>query len=187
MLSRPATGSHGRHEVPPESTGHPPASVRAMNVTIARSGRDFRLTSRQRVAADLDRCFAFFSDAANLESLTPPFLQFEILTPLPIAMREGALIEYQLRLMGLPMRWLTRIDAWEPGRGFTDVQLRGPYAKWHHRHAFEPADGGTWVLDQVDYRLPLAPLSAPAHALFVRPRLLEIFGYRGRAVERLLG
>lgn len=156
-------------------------------LSIVRRGRAHVLSSRQWVPAPMEECFAFFSDAANLEALTPPFLRFRILTPLPIEMRAGALIEYRLSLLGVPLPWLTRIADWRPGRGFTDVQLRGPYAKWVHRHAFTPADGGTWVRDEVEYALPLAPLSDPAHALFVRPRLREIFTYRRQAIARLLG
>jgi hypothetical protein len=89
--------------------------------------------------------------------------------------------------MGLPLGWLTRIEEWEPNRSFTDVQLRGPYARWIHRHDFVPHDGGTWVRDRVEYSLPLAPLTDPAHALFVRPTLERIFAYRRSAIVRLLG
>jgi len=156
-------------------------------LTFERRGRFHVLRSRQWVAAPLEECFAFFSDAANLEALTPPFLNFRILTPLPIEMKTGALIEYRIRLMGVPMPWLTRIDEWTPGRGFVDTQLKGPYARWVHRHTFSPADGGTLVRDEVEYALPLAPLSAPAHALFVRPQLRAIFAWRRQAIERLLG
>ena len=131
-------------------------------------------------------CFAFFSDATNLEALTPPFLEFRILTPAPIEMRTGTLIEYQLGLAGVPMRWLTRIEEWDPITGFVDVQLRGPYARWVHRHTFVPDDGGTWVRDEVDYALPLARFSAPVHDWLVRPRLRAIFEYRRTAMSRLL-
>jgi len=145
------------------------------------------LQSEQWVPAPPPVCFTFFSDAANLEALTPPFLHFRIVTALPVEMRTGALIEYRLGLLGLPLRWLTRIEDWHPGRGFTDVQVRGPYARWIHRHTFTPADGGTWVRDEVEYALPLAPFTDPIHALFVRPRLREIFAYRQDAIARRLG
>ena len=145
------------------------------------------LTSEQRVRTGLAGTFAFFADAANLQAITPPFLDFRILTPLPVEMRVGALIEYRLRLAGLPLGWLTRIEEWEPGRGFTDVQLRGPYTRWVHRHRFLPDGTGTRVLDRVEYALPLAPLSAPAHALLVRPALERIFAFRREAVARRLG
>jgi ligand-binding SRPBCC domain-containing protein len=145
------------------------------------------LTSEQWVAAGIEETFAFFSDAANLEVLTPPFLGFTILSPLPIEMREGTLIEYRLRFMGAPLSWLTRIDSWEPNRSFTDRQLRGPYARWVHTHRFAAARGGTLMRDDVEYALPLAPLSNPVHELLVRPQLARIFAYRRDAVAQLLG
>jgi ligand-binding SRPBCC domain-containing protein len=85
------------------------------------------------------------------------------------------------------MGWLTRIEEWRPNEGFTDVQLRGPYARWIHQHRFVAAEGGTRVLDRVEYALPLAPLSHPAHAMLVRPRLARIFAYRHWAIARALG
>lgn len=131
--------------------------------------------------------FAFFSDARNLERITPGFLGFQIRSPLPIEMRAGALIEYRIRLLGVPMPWLTRIDRWVPDREFVDRQLRGPYARWVHTHRFTPADGGTLVEDHVEYAVPLAPLSAPVQALFVGPTVERIFRHRHEAIARLLG
>jgi ligand-binding SRPBCC domain-containing protein len=145
------------------------------------------LETRQWVPAGLDETFAFFSDVRNLEAITPSFLGFEIRTPLPIEMRAGTLIEYRIRLMGLPMPWLTRIDGWEPGRSFVDRQVRGPYARWVHTHRFSPADGGTLVEDHVEYAVPLAPWSDPVRALFVRPTVERIFRHRQAAIARLLG
>jgi ligand-binding SRPBCC domain-containing protein len=156
-------------------------------ISFARRGRHHVLSSRQWVAAGPDASFSFFSNAANLEAITPPFLRFRILTPLPVTMRTGTLIEYRLSLLGLSLPWLTRIEDWRAGRSFTDVQLRGPYARWIHRHRFAPEGGGTWVRDEVEYVLPLAPLSEPVHALFVRPRLREIFTFRQRAIAQRLG
>lgn len=145
------------------------------------------LEARQWVPAGIDETFAFFSDASNLEVITPPFLGFEIRTPRPIEMREGALIEYRIRLMGVPMTWLTRIERWEPGRSFVDVQLRGPYARWVHTHTFVSADGGTLVGDRVEYAVPFAPLSDPVRALFVGPTVERIFRHRREAIARILG
>jgi ligand-binding SRPBCC domain-containing protein len=140
----------------------------------------------QWVRVDIERAFAFFSDARNLEAITPDFLKFRIVTPLPIEMREGTLIQYRLRFFGAPVDWLTRIDEWRPGHGFTDVQLRGPYALWVHRHRFTSRDGGTLVEDRVEYRLPLAAASAPVHTLLVRPAIERIFAHRRQAIAGLL-
>ncbi len=149
--------------------------------------RPHLLRREQWLPRDLEATFAFFADAANLEAITPPFLHFSILTPRPIAMREGALLEYRLRLFGAPLRWRTRIAAWEPPHAFVDEQIAGPYALWVHRHEFAPRDGGTRVTDEVRYRLPLAPLAAPVHAWFVRPALERIFDFRRDAMARWAG
>jgi len=150
-------------------------------------GRVRLFETGQVVAAGIEEAFAFFSNAANLDAITPPSLDFTILTPLPIDMREGTLIEYRLRLLGMPIHWLTRIDEWTPGRSFTDTQLRGPYALWVHHHSFAPHSGGTLIRDRVDYALPLPHLTAPVHALFVRPTIERIFAYRRGIIERVLG
>ena len=145
-----------------------------------------QLVRTQLVAAPLEQVFAFFSDAANLEALTPAFLHFSILTPLPIAMRVGAQIDYQLSLFGVPLRWRTRITAFEPGRGFVDEQESGPYALWRHAHEFEARRDGTLMRDVVTYLEPFGPLGALAHVLFVRRTLDRIFDFRRDAVDRLL-
>jgi ligand-binding SRPBCC domain-containing protein len=150
-------------------------------------GSDYHLEALQRIPRPRDEVYAFFSDAENLERLTPPFLRFRILTPRPIAAQPGALIDYALRLNGIPVRWRTRIESVDPGHGFTDVQLRGPYRRWHHRHAFRDIPGGTEMRDTVDYALPLGPLGALAHPVFVRPALRRIFDYRRQVVEELFG
>jgi ligand-binding SRPBCC domain-containing protein len=124
--------------------------------------------------------FAFFADAHNLQALTPPWVKFQVLTPGPIAMRPGALIDYRIRVHGLPIRWRTEITEWQPPRRFVDVQLRGPYTLWHHTHAFEERDGGTLCVDDVRYR-PRG--GALVNWLFVRRDVERIFAYRR---ERLL-
>lgn len=143
--------------------------------------------TEQVVTAGLAETFAFFANAANLDAITPPSLNFTILTPHPIEMREGTLIEYRLGLLGMPIHWLTRIDEWTPGRSFTDRQLRGPYALWVHRHGFAPRREGTVIRDRVDYALPLPHLAAPVHALFVRPMIEKIFAYRRDLIAGVLG
>jgi ligand-binding SRPBCC domain-containing protein len=143
-----------------------------------------RLEQTQLVAAPLRRVFEFFSAAENLERLTPDFLSFRILTPLPIEMREGQHIEYQIGLAGVPLRWLTEIREWRPQQRFVDVQLRGPYRRWHHLHEFREVAGGTEMHDVVDYELPLGPLGSLAHVLVVKRTLSRIFAFRRAAVER---
>jgi ligand-binding SRPBCC domain-containing protein len=133
----------------------------------------------------IDEVFAFFAEAGNLERITPPELRFEILTPLPVEMRRGTLLEYRLRLFGLPFRWRTRIAAWDPPQGFIDVQLSGPYAVWEHTHVFAATGTGTLVDDHVRYRLPLSPPGDLAYPL-VRRQLARIFSYRQDVVREAL-
>ena len=131
------------------------------------------------------RAFAFFADAGNLERITPPELKFRILTPRPIAMHPGALIDYELSLFGVRFRWRTEITEWEPEVRFVDIQLRGPYAEWIHTHTFSEVQGGTQIRDHVRYRLPLAPLGNIALPI-VRTQLRRIFDYREAVTSRLM-
>jgi ligand-binding SRPBCC domain-containing protein len=144
----------------------------------------YSLTRVQLIPAPRDEVFAFFSLAQNLELLTPEFLKFRIVTPLPIAMGEGALIEYRIGLGGVPMRWLTEIQEWVPGERFVDEQRRGPYRYWHHLHEFKDVARGTEMRDRVDYELPFGPLGRLAHALAIERTLNKIFDHRTAAVER---
>ena len=145
-----------------------------------------RLRRSQLVRRPRREVFAFFADASNLEAITPDFLRFRIATPLPIRMAEGTLVEYRLKLFGVPFGWTTRIEAWQPERRFVDVQLRGPYRLWRHTHEFLDASEGTLVVDSVDYALPLDPLSRVVHAAFVRRAVERIFDHRRERIEALL-
>jgi ligand-binding SRPBCC domain-containing protein len=145
-----------------------------------------RLLEREQfIARSLGEVFEFFAHARNLERITPPWLRFEVLTPEPIEMREGTRIDYRLRLHGIPLRWVLRIEMWEQERAFVDRQVRGPYALWHHLHEFESRDGGTLVRDRVRYALPLGRVGAIGLPL-VRRDLDRIFAFRHAAVEQIL-
>jgi hypothetical protein len=132
-------------------------------------------TAEQWLPIPRDELFSFFADAANLEALTPPWLKFSIITPVPIAMRPGALIDYRLRMRGVPLRWRTEITAWEPPVRFVDEQIRGPFRRWIHEHRFEPRDGGTLAVDRLRYAVPGGAL---INWLIVRHDVARIFAFR---------
>ena len=133
-----------------------------------------------------ERVFPFFADASNLEQITPPELRFRIITPVPIQMSQGTLIRYQLRLMGVPFEWLTRITLWDPPREFVDEQLSGPDRKWVHQHLFVETSFGTRIHDAVTYELPLYPFGEVASPL-VHLQVRRIFAYRARALSKAFG
>lgn len=147
----------------------------------------YRLEQRTLIDAPLSEVFDFFRRAENLGAVTPPALAFEIQTPTPIPMAEGQRIAYRIRLGPVPMRWLTRIDAWEPRERFVDAQLRGPYRAWYHEHLFEARGDHTLMIDRVWYAPPLGPLGAIAQRLFVGQTLRRIFGYRRAAIALRFG
>jgi ligand-binding SRPBCC domain-containing protein len=141
------------------------------------------LRTQQRFAGPPESIFDFFADAANLEAITPPWLHFRILTPLPVVMDSGTLIDYQLRLHWIPIHWRTKIAEWDPPHRFVDQQLQGPYRLWRHTHTFEPIADGTLMMDTVEYSVPGGRL---LNRWFVEPDLKKIFAYRQQClVERL--
>ncbi len=149
-------------------------------------GRLHQLRRTQLVGRPVPEVFSFFSDASNLEALTPPFLRFRILTPMPMELRAGSQLDYRLSLFGVPVRWRTRITDWQSGTRFVDEQESGPYALWRHTHEFEARGSSTLMLDVVDYSEPLGPVGTVAHILFVRRTLDRIFDFRRDAILRLL-
>jgi len=138
------------------------------------------------VKQPLEKVFDFFSRADNLEKITPPWMHFKILTPLPIAMQAGTLIEYSIKVRGLPLRWRTLIDVWNPPYEFVDTQVKGPYKLWHHTHKFKEMSNGTSIVDVVRYELPFGPLGTLAHKLQVSGDVRKIFDYREQQVPKLL-
>jgi hypothetical protein len=134
-----------------------------------------------------DEVFPFFADARNLEALTPPLLRFRVITPAPITMQVGTLIQYRLRLHGVPVGWKTLIQEWSPGVGFVDTQLSGPYRLWHHTHTFEALPGArTRMTDTVRYAIGFGPLGDLAHHALVRRDVEAIFDFRREAIGPLL-
>jgi ligand-binding SRPBCC domain-containing protein len=144
----------------------------------------FQLHAETLLKRPLESVFAFFADAGNLEELTPPWLHFRFLTPLPIALRPGARLEYQIRLHGLPLRWQSEITAWEPPHRFVDEQRRGPYRLWIHEHTFRAEGDSTRVADHVRYAVTGG---AFVERFFVRRSLAKIFRYRQERITALLG
>ena len=146
--------------------------------------RTFELHSSVTLPRPLDEVFRFFSDARNLERLTPPWLRFSVLTPGTIEMRPGATIDYRLRLRGVPLRWRSEITVWEPPFRFVDEQRRGPYRLWVHEHRFEKVEGCTRAHDHVRYAVPGGWL---ADRLLVRRDLQRVFEYRRAVLRDLFG
>lgn len=142
----------------------------------------FMLEAELWLPRQRDEVFAFFADAFNLETITPPWLKFEVLTSRPLEMRAGLRIDYRLRLRGIPLRWQSEISAWDPPYRFVDEQRRGPYRVWIHEHRFEERDGGTLATDSVRYRTIGGRL---VNNLFVRRDLAKIFRYRQAKLQEL--
>ena len=143
------------------------------------------LERTQAVPVPIDEAFAFFAEARNLESITPPWLRFRIVAA-PARLARGAHLTYRLRLFGVPIRWRTEIVAWQPPHGFTDLQLSGPYSLWEHTHRLTAREDGTELYDHVAYRVPLEPLASLVAPLTVERWLDAIFDYRAARVAELL-
>jgi len=147
----------------------------------------YTIERRQIISKPVEQVFSFFADVENLDRITPRWMRFRIRTPAPVAMHAGARIEYTIRWRGLPIRWLTEIEEWLPGKRFVDRQVRGPYRLWHHTHSFKAAGDKTIMEDVVRYALPLGPIGRIAHAVLVRRDLERIFDFRASRIQELMG
>jgi ligand-binding SRPBCC domain-containing protein len=147
---------------------------------------DYILESRVWLARTRPEVFAFFAEPANLAALTPPSYRLRLVAA-PPALAAGAVLDLEIAWLGQPLRWRAFIREWDPPYRFVDVQVRGPWARWEHRHAFVEDRGGTWVEDRVTYRLPLGPLGRLAHALAVGRQIRALWAYRTRRLGELVG
>lgn len=153
-----------------------------IQITRLPGSSSYRLLCEVRLPAPINQVFAFFADASQLERLTPRWLKFSVLTPSPLEMTEGTLIDYRLRVHGVPLRWQSRISLWEPPFRFADEQLNGPYRRWYHLHSFSEKDGGTLCRDEVEYSFIGGAI---LHSLFVKRDLYKIFAFRTQALQKI--
>jgi ligand-binding SRPBCC domain-containing protein len=147
----------------------------------------YQLDDRFIVKADMDTVWRFFGDPQNLARITPAHLGFTVLTPSPITMQRDTVLDYTIRWAGLPVKWRTIITEWEPPRYFADLQARGPYAQWLHRHAFESSDEGVICSDRVLYKMPGGLIGRAMNALVVKRQLTNIFRFRRDQISKELG
>ena len=145
--------------------------------------KTFEINMKQCINKPLDVVFEFFSKPENLEMITPESLSFNILTPTPIKMEKGSLIDYTIRLFGIPIHWRTLISDYEPPFRFVDQQIKGPYTFWHHTHTFQQVDGGVEIIDKVKYSLPMGWLGTLVHSIWVRKDLEKIFEHRKTVIQ----
>ena len=145
--------------------------------------KTFHLKTEQKIEKSQDQLFTFFSDAHNLAEITPPWLNFRMLTPAPIEMKVGTLIDYRLKLRGIPIHWQSEITAWDPPHRFVDEQRRGPYRCWTHTHTFVPVPDGTLIRDEVEYAVLGGWL---VQKFFVAPDIEKIFAYRSTKLKELI-
>jgi len=143
----------------------------------------YKLKRSQLIKCDRTEVFNFFKSPVNLEKITPSNVGFNILTPNPINMHTGAVLDYTINLLGLKVRWTTLITDYNEPDGFTDVSIKGPYSFWHHQHEFLETKEGTIMNDEVTYSLPFGFLGQIVHQLWVKRKLNEIFDYRAKYIK----
>ena len=150
---------------------------------IFRKPKIYTFKTEQIIDSKIDNVFEFFSRPENLEKITPPSMGFNIITPKPIIMKEGAIIDYIVKIMGFPTRWRTMITSYKKNEMFVDEQLKGPYSYWHHKHSFEEVNGKVKIIDEIHYALPLQILRELVHLLIIKPQLKRIFSFRFKVIE----
>ena len=144
---------------------------------IQQSNSYHRYLYQNQIDAPLDKVFDFFSKPENLSEITPAKLGFNILTPSPIKMEKGTLIDYTIKLMGIPLRWRSLITDYDPPKKFVDEQLKGPYSYWHHKHTFKEVDGGILIIDEITYALPIQAFRRIVHPVLIKTQLNQIFDF----------
>lgn len=148
-------------------------------------GKLRKISRETSVNQPIDEVFAFFAKAENLNIITPPELNFKIITPLPIEMRMGTLIDYKIKLSGVSFKWKTEITEWVPPYRFVDTQIKGPYRVWIHEHTFESQGSITIVKDIVSYLPPGWVFEPLVHRLAVKKKLEHIFDYRMEKIKSI--
>ena len=152
-------------------------------VSFLRQPKIYTFYKEQFVPSDLDTVFEFFSRPENLEKITPSSMGFNIITPTPIDMKEGAIIDYTVKIMGVPMRWRTMITSYKKNEYFVDEQLKGPYSSWHHKHTFKEVEGGVLIIDEITYALPIQAFRLIVHPVLIKPQLNQIFNFRFQTIK----
>ena len=152
-------------------------------LSFFRTPKIYTFKQEQFVKSDMETVFEFFSRPENLEKITPTAMSFNIMTPRPIEMKEGSIIDYTVKIFGIPTRWRTIITSYKRNESFVDEQLKGPYSYWHHKHSFESVEDGINIIDEINYVLPLEAFRSIVHAVFILPQLKKIFTFRFQIIE----
>ena len=151
--------------------------------SFLRQPKVYTFYKEQFVPSDMDTVFEFFSRPENLEKITPSSMGFNIITPTPIEMKEGAIIDYTVKILGVPVRWRTMITSYKENEYFVDEQLKGPYSYWHHKHTFKEVDGGILIIDEITYALPIQAFRKIVHPVLIKPQLNQIFDFRFQTIK----
>ena len=151
--------------------------------SFLRQPKIYTFYKEQFVPSDMDTVFEFFSRPENLEKITPSSMGFNIITPSPIEMKEGAIIDYTVKIMGVPMRWRTMITSYVKNEYFVDEQLKGPYSYWHHKHSFKEVEGGVLIIDEITYALPIQAFRKIVHPVLIKPQINQIFNFRFKVIQ----